>query len=303
MADLSTVIGGIRMKNPVMVASGTFGYGVEYAEVVNLNELGALVVKGVNRDGWPGNPTPRTEEVAMGLINSIGLQNPGVDEFLRGYLPQLRAYAVPVIVNIWGRDIAEYVAVAERLDQAPGVAGLEVNVSCPNIKEGRGTFGSQLDLFRELLDALRPKTRLPLIPKLAPDFSLITRFAKAAEECGADAVSLINTLPAMAIDAYTRRPILGNKVGGLSGPGIKPVALRMVWEVARTVRIPIIGMGGIGTEEDAIEFLLAGASAVAVGTANFANPCAALEIAAGLKTYLDQQGFASVRELVGQLKT
>ena len=290
------------MKNPVAVASGTFGYGPEYADVVDLNRLGAVVVKGISPEPVAGNPPPRTVEVASGLINAIGLQNPGVEGFLGEYLPFLRKYDVPVIVNIWGRSIEDYERVAGRLDAADGVAGLEVNVSCPNIKEGSCLFSSNLDLFRRVIDAVRKKTKLPMIPKLAPDLAHIRSFAKAAEECGADAISLINSIPAMAIDVATRRPKLGHVTGGLSGPAIRPIALKLVWEAARAVKIPVMGLGGIACAADALEFLVAGATAVAVGTANFTHPPTALEVAAGIEAYLVRHGLTSVRELVGSLQ-
>jgi len=300
--DLRVNLGGVRMKNPVMVASGTFGYGPEYADLVDLNRLGALVVKGVSLEPCRGNPPPRTVEVASGLINAIGLQNPGAEGFLREYLPFLRQFDVPVIVNIWGRTVEEYAAVAERLSAAEGLAALEVNVSCPNIKEGRTAFGSHLPMFRRVLAAVRLKTKLPLIPKLAPDLSQIKAFAQAAEEEGADAISLINSIPALAIDIETRRPVLGNRTGGLSGPAIKPIALKLVWEAAQAVRIPVVGIGGIAAAADAVEYLIAGASAVAIGTANFTEPTTALTVIDGLRDYLARHGFGAVKELVGTLR-
>lgn len=301
--DLSTTIGGIRMKNPVMTASGTFGYGPEYADLIDLNALGAIVVKGISLHPVKGNPPPRTVETASGLINAIGLQNPGVDGFIREYVPFLRRFDTPVIVNIWGRTIEEYEQVAERFDATDGIAGLEINVSCPNIKEGSCMFSSNIEMFRRVVAAVRRKTKRPMIPKLAPDHAHIADFAKAAEACGADAISLINTLPAMAIDAETRRPILGNKTGGLSGPAIKPVAVKQVWDAARAVRIPVVGIGGIYSATDALEFIIAGATAVAVGTANFTQPSTALEVVEGLRSYLARHNLASVRDLVGSLQT
>ncbi len=301
--DLSVKIGAIRMRNPVMTASGTFGYGPEYADLVDFSRLGAIVVKGISREPVRGNATPRTVEVASGLINAIGLQNPGVDGFVKEYMPFLRRHDVPVIVNIWGRTIEDYAFVAERFDAVDGVAGLEVNVSCPNIKEGSCTFGSNLDMFKRVIAAVRAKTKLPLIPKLAPDIAGIKTFAKAAEECGADAISLINSIPAMAIDIEARRPVLGNVTGGLSGPAIKPIAVKMVWEAAKAVKIPIVGIGGISNAADAIEFMIAGATAVAVGTANFTDPATALAVVDGLEAYLAGHGLRGVAELVGSLKT
>lgn len=300
--DLRIDLGGIKMKNPVMTASGTFGYGPEYADLVDLNRLGAIVVKGISPQPVRGNPLPRTVEVASGLINAIGLQNPGVDGFVSEYMPFLRKFDVPVIVNIWGRTIEDYAHVAERFDAVDGVAGLEVNVSCPNIKEGSCTFGSNLDMFKRVVAAVRAKTKLTLIPKLAPDIAGIKTFAKAAEESGADAISLINSIPAMAIDIEARRPKLGNVTGGLSGPAIKPIAVKMVWEAARAVKIPIVGIGGISSAADALEFIIAGATAVAVGTANFTEPSTAMSVIAGMEEYLARQGLKSITELVGSLK-
>ena len=291
------------MKNPVMTASGTFGYGPEYADLIDLNALGAIVVKGISLHPVKGNPPPRTVETASGLINAIGLQNPGVDGFIREYVPFLRRFDTPVIVNIWGRTIEEYEQVAERFDATDGIAGLEINVSCPNIKEGSCMFSSNIEMFRRVVAAVRRKTKRPMIPKLAPDHAHIADFARAAEACGADAISLINTLPAMAIDVETRRPILGNKTGGLSGPAIKPVAVKQVWDAARAVRIPVVGIGGIYSATDALEFIIAGATAVAVGTANFTQPSTALDVVEGLRSYLARHGIASVRDLVGSLQT
>ena len=299
--DMSVDIGGIRMKNPVMVASGTFGYGPEYADLVDLNRLGALVVKGICLQPTRGNPTPRTAEVASGLLNAIGLPGPGVDGFVKSYMPFLRGFNVPVIVNIWGKTIDEYVEVARRFDQVEGIAGLEVNVSCPNIKEGSALFGTDLDMFRRTLDGIRGATRLPLIPKLAPNVADITAFARAAEHCGANAISLINSFPGMAVDIKTRRPKLANVTGGLTGPAIRPIAVRLVWQAAKAVTIPVIGMGGISTLDDALEFFIVGANAVALGTVNFTNPAAAVAVIDGLTAYLKQIEASSPRELVGTL--
>lgn len=297
--DLSVSIAGIRMKNPVMVASGTFGYGREYADLVDLNELGALVVKGIGLDPWEGNATPRLVEVPGGLVNAIGLQNPGVAGFISDYLPFLRDYSVPVIVNIWGRTVAEYAEVAARLDGVDGVAGLELNISCPNIKEGGLAFGTDPGAAREVIAAARRRTGLPLIPKLSPNVSDIAVFARVAEECGADAVSLINSVPAMVIDVETRRPVLANVVGGLTGPAVHPIAVKQVWEAARAVNIPVVGMGGICDARDAVEFLVAGAAAVAVGTATFAEPLTAVNVVRGIEEYLVAHGLSSVSDVVG----
>ena len=295
-------IGGIRMKNPVMMASGTFGYGKEYADLVDLNQLGAIVVKGIHIHPWEGNPAPRTVEVASGLVNAIGLQNPGADKFIAEYMPFLRKFDVPIIVNIWGRTIREYVEVAERFSGVKGVSGLELNISCPNIKEGGMAFGTNPKTAAKVISAVRKQTKLPLIPKLSPNVSNIGQFARIAEESGADAISLINTIPAMVIDVETRRPVLANVVGGLSGPAIHPVAVKLVWEAANAVKIPVIGMGGIVDAEDALEFIIAGASAVAVGTATFMEPATALNVVKGMEKYLRKHGMTGVRDLIGSLK-
>lgn len=297
--DLSVNLAGIPMKNPVMTASGTFGYGPEYADLVDINQLGAIVVKGICLNPTYGNATPRTFEVASGLINAIGLPGPGVDGFVKKYMPFLRQYNTPVIVNIWGKTIEEYAEVAERFDTVDGVAGLEVNLSCPNIKEGSAVFAANLDLFRRCLDAVRAKTKKPLIPKLAPNVADIKEFAVAAESCGADAISLINSFPALAVDIETRRPRIANVTGGLTGPAIKPIAVRLVWQAAQAVRIPVVGMGGIFSAADAMEFFLVGASAVAVGTASFTNPGAALEVVAGIEQYLTRHRLPSIAAAVG----
>ena len=300
--DLSVRIGAIRMKNPVMVASGTFGYGPEYADLVDLNELGAIVVKGIGVNPTRGNPTPRTAEVESGLLNAIGLPNPGFEGFVGEYMPFLRKYDVPVIVNIWGRTLEEYADIAERFDGVAGVAGLEVNVSCPNIKEGSGLFGTDLDMFRQVVARVRERTRLPVIPKLAPNVSDIAAYARVAEDEGADAISLINSFPAMGIDVKTRRPKLANVTGGLSGPAIRPIAVRLVWQAAQAVDIPVIGIGGITCANDALEFILAGATAVAVGTANFTQPSTALDVAQGLSEYLVRHGLDRLDSIVGAVE-
>ena len=299
---LGVTLGAVHMRNPVMVASGTFGYGPEYADLVDLNTLGAIVVKGIGVAATKGNPTPRTFETESGLLNAIGLPNPGFEGFVKTYLPFLRQYDVPVIVNIWGRTVAEYEEVARRFDDVDGVAALEVNVSCPNIKEGSALFGTDLDMFQRVVSAVRARTRLTLMPKLAPNVSDIAAFARAAEACGADAISLINSIPGMAIDVETRRPRLGRGSGGLTGPAIRPVAVKLVYEAARAVKIPVVGIGGITCAADALEFILAGASAVAVGTANFTNPATAQDVVGGLRAYLRRHQVASIGELVGALE-
>jgi dihydroorotate dehydrogenase (NAD+) catalytic subunit len=300
--DLAVNIGGIRMKNPVMTASGTFGYGPEYSELVDLNQLGAIVVKGICLQPTRGNPTPRTAETPCGLLNAIGLPGPGVDGFVREYMPFLRQYDVPVIVNIWGKTVEEYAEVAARLDAVAGIAGLEVNVSCPNIKEGSDMFGTDIRMFERVVKAIRAATRLPLMPKLAPNVTDIAEYARCAEACGSDAISLINSFPAMAVDIETRRFKLANKTGGLTGPAIKPIALRLVWLAANAVKIPVVGMGGITTAEDALEFLMVGARAVAVGTASFTNPDTALNVVRGIEAFLTRKGLASVSDWVGTLR-
>ena len=284
--NLSVDFAGIKLKNPVLTASGTFGYGEEYADFVDLNLLGGVIVKGISLKPIAGNPPPRIWETPSGMLNAIGLENPGVDVFLRDKLPFLRQFDTAIIVNIFGYSADDYLAAAERLDGAKGVSGIEVNISCPNVKSGGMIFGTDLKATAELLSAVRAKTRLPLIAKLSPNVTDVTDFAKAARDAGCDGLSLINTLLGMAIDVQTRKPRLANCTGGLSGPAIRPVAVRMVWQVAKAVSLPIIGMGGIVNAEDALEFILAGASAVAVGTANFMNPRAALDVLEGLEAFL-----------------
>ncbi|WP_414714993.1 dihydroorotate dehydrogenase [Sporomusa sp.] len=296
---LSVDIAGIKMKTPVMTASGTFGFGLEYSDFVDLNQVGAVVVKGTTLAPKAGNSGRRMAETPAGMLNSIGLENPGVEELVTQIMPKLAKYQVPVIVNISGNTVEEYGELAARLNQS-GVAGLEVNISCPNVKQGGIAFGTCPDSAAEVVKAVKAKTNLPVIVKLSPNVTDIVLMAKAVEAAGADAVSLINTLLGMAIDIRTWRPVLGNTVGGLSGPAVKPVAVRMVWQVAKAVNVPVIGMGGIMTAADAIEFMLAGASAVAVGTANFVNPYVSVEVAEGIKGYLAERGLQHVGELVGQ---
>ena len=299
--SLGVNVAGIRMKTPVMVASGTFGYGSEYADFVDLNQLGAIVVKGITREPWAGNPMPRIMETPSGMLNAIGLQNVGVDGFLSEKLPYLRDFDVPVVVNVCGETLQEYCEVTEKLDAAKGVAAVELNISCPNLDCGGMSFGVDSRLAGDLVKSVRAKTGLPLLVKLSPNVTDIAEIARAIEDAGADGLSVINTLLGMTIDAETRRPQLANLTGGLSGPAIKPVALRMVWQVYNAVQIPIVGMGGIMTGEDAIEFFIAGASAVAVGTANFVNPRASLDVTDGIREYLEKHGVHSVKALVGSL--
>jgi len=302
MNRLATTIAGINMKTPVMTASGTFGFGTEYSDFVDLNNIGAVIVKGITLKPRAGNAGRRIAETPAGMLNSIGLENPGVDNFLTAILPTISAFDVPIVVNIAGNTVEEYGELAKRLD-VPGVAGLEVNISCPNVKQGGLAFGTSCTAAAEVTAAVRRHTTKPVIVKLSPNVTNIVDIARAVEDAGADALSLINTLVGMAIDITAWRPVLGNVVGGLSGPAVKPVALRMVWQVAQAVKVPVIGIGGIMTAEDAIEFLLAGASAIQVGTANFINPRACVEIAAGIEDYLAGRGLTHVSELVGKLKT
>jgi dihydroorotate dehydrogenase (NAD+) catalytic subunit len=299
--NLATHLAGLRLKNPVMVASGTFGYGPEYADLVDLNRLGAIVVKGISDQPWGGNKTPRLVEVPGGLVNAIGLQNPGVDGFVATYLPFLRRFDVAVIVNIWGRTVDEYAAVAERFNDVPGVHALEINISCPNIKAGGSAFGANLDATRQVVSAVRARTRLPIIPKLAPNVAAIADFARVCADSGADAISLINSFPAMVIDIERRRPVLANGTGGLSGPAIHPIAVKLVYEAARAVRIPVIAMGGITGPREALEFLIAGATAVSVGTANFTDPHTPLKVIDGIAEYLREHGMTAVSDVVGSL--
>jgi dihydroorotate dehydrogenase (NAD+) catalytic subunit len=295
--DLAVNLGGIRMANPVTVASGTFGYGKEYADLVDISKLGAITVKGIRLQPWPGNALPRHVEVPGGMINAIGLQGPGVEGFIRDYMPFLQKVGVPVIVNIWGTSTEEYAEVARHLSDVPGVSGLELNISCPNVKEGGHAFGTDPKTVAALVATVRAATKLPLLPKLAPNVPDIKLFVRAAQESGADAISMINTIPAMAIDIETRKPILSNKVGGLSGSCIHPVAVKLVYEAAQVATVPILAMGGIMEPEDAIELMIAGATAVAVGTANFIDPSTPLRVIDGIADYLEKHGMSSVKEL------
>ena len=305
MIDLSVDLGKFTLKNPVMTASGTFGHGLEYADFYDLSRLGAIVVKGIRSIPSDGNPTPRIAEVTGGMINAIGLQGPGVDKFLHDdhYLPGLRKTGATVIVNMWGTSIAEYAEVAARLDaESDGITALEVNISCPNVKAGGAAFGTDLKLAAEVVSAVRQATKLPIITKLSPNVGNIADFAKAVEAAGSDAVSLINTFTAMAIDIETRRFKIANRIGGLSGPAVKPIAVRMVYDVSRAVKIPVIGMGGISNGADAVEFLLAGASAVAVGTANFVDPFAPLKVVEFIADYMKRHNFAKVSDIAASMR-
>lgn len=301
MSDLSVKLGPLNLKNPVMTASGTFGYGMEYEGFFPPEDLGAVVVKGVTTRQVHGNPTPRVAEVVSGMLNAIGLQGPGVDKFLHDehYLPGLRKRGATVIVNIWGRSLEEYQETAAQLDaESEGIAALEINVSCPNVKEGGISFSADPVKMASVITAVRNATKLPIITKLSPN-GAIPLFAKAAEDAGSDMLSMINTIPAMAIDIETHRPKLANVTGGLSGPCVKPVGIKAVYDAAKAVKIPIIGMGGIETWRDAAEYLIAGASAIAVGTATFTNPMAPIEVVHGLDQWLDRIGAKSVSEVIG----
>ncbi len=300
--DLSVNIAGISLRNPVMTASGTFGYGEEFSEYVDLEKIGAIVTKGLSLRPKAGNAMPRIVETPGGMLNAIGLQNVGIEAFIEKKIPFLRKISTPVIVNFFGNTVDEYAALAERLDAIPEVAGIEVNISCPNVKHGGIVFGTDPKSAYSVVTAVRKATSKVLIVKLSPNVTDIVAMASACAEAEADALSLINTITGMAIDLKTRRPSLANATGGLSGPAIKPVALRMVWQVSRAVKLPIIGIGGITSATDALEFLLAGATAVQVGTANFMSPAASQQIAEDMETYLRENGIDDVKELIGALR-
>lgn len=301
--DLSVDVGGIKLQNPVMTASGTFGYGQEFDSLLDLNRLGAIVVKGLHLKPAIGNPPPRIVETACGLLNAIGLENVGVDVFLKEKLPFLNRLSTPVIANIYGRTIEEYAEITACLGGVDGVSGIEVNISCPNIKEGGLAFGTSTATAGKVVRAVRKQTEKPVIVKLSPNVTDVTEIAKSVESNGADAISLINTITGMAIDIETRRPRLGNITGGLSGPAIKPVALRMVWQTVQRVGIPVVGIGGISTAADALEFLIAGAVAVQVGTANFVNPRATIDVIDGIEAFLTKKQISSIHHLIGTLQT
>ena len=296
--NTKVTIAGVTLNNPVMTASGTFGSGMEYSDFVDLNRLGAVVTKGVASVPWPGNPTPRVAETYGGMLNAIGLQNPGIDVFVERDIPFLQKYDTKIIVNVCGKTVEDYLEVVERLSDT-SVSMLEINVSCPNVKEGAIAFGQKADSLYDITSQIKKKARQPVIMKLSPNVTDITEMAKAAEAAGADALSMINTITGMKIDIHRKKFVLANKTGGMSGPAVKPVAVRMVYETARAVKIPVIGMGGISGWEDAVEFLLAGATAVSVGTANFSNPFAAIETAKGILAYMEQHQVRDVRELIG----
>jgi len=301
-AQLSVDIGRLVLKNPVMTASGTFGYGREFDELVDLNRLGGIIVKGLSLLPSPGNPPPRIIETPCGMLNAIGLENIGIDAFVKDKLPFLKQFKTPVLINVYGKTVDEYGAMAARIDALSDIAGIEVNISCPNVNAGGVAFGVDCQAAAEVVSTVRKKTSKPLMVKLSPNVTDIADIACAVEDAGADSVSLINTITGMAIDINTRKPILATITGGLSGPAIRPVALRMVWQVARAVKIPVIGIGGIMTAEDAIAFLIAGATAVQVGTANFVNPHATLEIIEDIEIFLKKENLNHVRDLIGSIK-
>lgn len=300
--NLEVNLGDLIMKNPVTCASGTFASGHEYADFVDVARLGAVTTKGVSLNGWTGNPTPRIAETPSGMLNSIGLQNPGVQTLMERDVPWLKEQNATVIVNVSGHSLTEYVQVVEALETCDGVDAYEINISCPNVDSGGLTFGTDPEAVNAVVSECRKRTKRPLIVKLTPNVTDITVIAKTAEAAGADALSLINTLLGMAIDPYKRTTILARKVGGLSGPAVKPVALRLVWETHNAVSIPLLGMGGITNGLDAVEFMLAGATAVAVGTANFMNPHATIDVIEGITSYCEEQGVQDVNELIGALK-
>lgn len=299
--NTKVTIAGVTFKNPVMTASGTFGSGMEYGEFVDLNKLGAVVTKGVASVPWPGNPTPRVAEVYGGMLNAIGLQNPGIDVFMQRDIPFLKKYDTKIIVNVCGKTVEEYLDVVEKLGDTE-VDMLEINVSCPNVKEGAIAFGQNADCLYDITSQIKKKAKQPIIMKLSPNVTDITEMAKAAEAAGSDAISLINTITGMKIDIHRRQFALANKTGGMSGPAIKPVAVRMVYQCANAVKIPIIGMGGIANAEDAIEFLMAGATAVSVGAMNFVNPYTTQEVVSGIEDYMQKYGIEDMSEIIGCVK-
>ncbi len=300
--SLAVDIGGLRLKTPVLVASGTFGYGEEYRHFMSYRHLGAIITKGVSLNPQPGNPPPRLTETTCGMLNAIGLQNIGVKALVEEKMPHLKKYGIPIIVNIYGTTLKDYREVAKRLDGVTGIAGLEINISCPNIKKGGISFGTDPREVFKVVSRVKESSSLPIMVKLSPNVTDITVIARSAEEAGADSLSLINTLIGMAVNVETRAPLLGNITGGLSGPAIKPIALRMVWEVYKTVSIPVVGIGGICTTRDALEFFIAGASAVQIGTAQFVNPSVTSEVVTGLENFLKDNYFSSIKQIVGTLE-
>lgn len=302
MADLSVKIGGLQMKNPVMTASGTFGYGEEYADFIDISQIGGIIVKGTTLAHREGNPYPRMAETPSGMLNCVGLQNKGVDYFVQNIYPRIKDIQTNMIVNVSGACVDDYVATAEKINELPNIPAIELNISCPNVKQGGMAFGTTCAGAESVVSAVRKVYKKTLIVKLSPNVTNIAEIALSAEAAGADSVSLINTLMGMAIDAERMKPVLSTVTGGLSGPCVKPVALRMVWQVAKAVKIPVVGLGGIMNATDAIEFFLAGASAIQIGTANFIDPAVTLKVVAGINEYLDRHGFSSVKEIVGALK-
>lgn len=300
--NTQVTIAGVTFKNPVMTGSGTFGSGMEYGEFVDLNNLGAVVTKGVANVPWPGNPTPRVAEVYGGMLNAIGLQNPGIDVFMERDIPFLKQYDTKIIVNVCGKSVEDYVDVVDKLGDEPAVAMLEINVSCPNVKEGAIAFGQKADALFNITSEIKKHAKQPIIMKLSPNVTDITEMAKAAETAGADALSMINTITGMKIDINKRKFALANKTGGMSGPAIKPVAVRMVYQAHQAVKIPIIGMGGIANAEDAIEFILAGASAVSVGAMNFVNPYTTVEVVEGIEKYMEKYNIENLTDLIGAVQ-
>lgn len=300
--NTQVTIAGVTFKNPVMTGSGTFGSGMEYGEFVDLNKLGAVVTKGVANVPWPGNPTPRVAEVYGGMLNAIGLQNPGIDVFMERDIPFLKQYDTKIIVNVCGKSVEDYADVVDKLGDEPAVAMLEINVSCPNVKEGAIAFGQKADALFNITSEIKKHAKQPIIMKLSPNVTDITEMAKAAEAAGADALSMINTITGMKIDINKRKFALANKTGGMSGPAIKPVAVRMVYQAHQAVKIPIIGMGGIANAEDAIEFILAGASAVSVGAMNFVNPYTTVEVVEGIEKYMEKYNIENLTDLIGAVQ-
>lgn len=299
MADLSVNVNGLALKNPVLTASGTFGYGTEFQDFIDLNRLGGFIVKGTTLHRREGNPYPRMAETPAGMLNAVGLQNKGVDYFIGHIYPEIKDIQSNILVNVSGSTVADYVAVAEKINELDKIPGIELNISCPNVQEGGMAFGTSCVSAAEVVKAVRQVYHKHLMVKLSPNVTSIQEIALAVEAAGADSVSLINTLLGMAIDAKRRRPVLSTVTGGLSGPCVKPIALRMVWQVAKAVKIPVVGLGGIVSATDAVEFLLAGASAVQIGTANFIDPAVTIKVIDGLNQYLDDNGFKSVREIIG----
>ncbi len=301
MVDLSVKLGALELKNPVLTASGTFGYGEEYADFIDLNALGGFVVKGTTLNPRQGNPYPRMAETPMGMLNAVGLQNKGVDGFIQEIYPRIKHYQSAIFVNVSGSTIEEYVETSAKINELENIPGIELNISCPNVKEGGMAFGTSCPSAVAVTSAVREVYKKHLMVKLSPNVTNVVEIAKGVEGAGADSVSLINTLLGMAIDVKTRKPLLSTITGGLSGPCVKPVALRMVWQVAQAVQVPVVGMGGISSANDAIEFLVAGASAVQIGTANFIDPQITIKVIEGIKEYLELNGFSSVKELTGSL--